>query len=156
MRRFHSGPNEGLIALVELTVMVFIVGLVLAMPSMPARAQTPHLIEMTDYAFTPQFVTISTGDTVQWHNGGTAAHTATSNTSAWPDVVLSPGQTSAAITINLPGTYDYICSYHFNLDMWGAITAVGNPVAEFSSSAVIVAGMLAMAIGLALASRRRG
>ncbi len=155
MRRFHKRPQDRLIWVFELTVMVFTVGFVLAAPALPARAAQNHLITMTDYAFTPQFLTIATGDTVQWVNNGAAAHTATSNTSAWTNVILSPTQTSAMIPINAPGTYDYYCLYHISFDMWGSITATGSVVPEFSSSAVVVVGLLVMAIGLIVASKTR-
>ncbi len=148
MRRNRSSSRSEVVVVLELTLMAFLVGFALAAPAMPARAATPHTIQMNDFNFSPQFLTINSGDTVQWHNAAGVDHTATSNTSAWTEIILSPGQTSSAITLSVPGVYDYICSIHYAAyGMWGKIT-VQSAVPEFSSSIVVVAGMLAMAIGL--------
>jgi plastocyanin len=134
-----------------LTTLVFMMGFSLALPIMPARAATNHVIEMTDYAFTPQFITINGGDSVQWYNNGSVAHTATANASdpmQWTDVVLSPTQHSGMITLTISGVYNYICTYHIGLDMWGRITVTGTTVPEFSGELFVVVGLMAMMFGL--------
>ncbi len=149
MRRYHGEGVDGAIRIAGLTALLFMVGLATAVPLVPVKAaNTP--ITMTDYAFTPQFITINAGDSVQWTNSGTVAHTATANStdpSQWTNVVLNPGQTSAMITLTLPGVYDYICEYHINLDMWGSITVTGT-VPEFSSGFLVVVGLAAIMFGL--------
>ena len=91
-------------------MLAFVIGAAVVIPAMPVRAQTNHVISMTEYVFTPQFLTIAPGDTVQWQNNGVLPHTATSNTSAWTEIILNPGQTSTPpITLTTPGVYDYIC-----------------------------------------------
>ncbi len=130
------------------------------MTSVPPTAGAPvnHEIGMYDFFFSPQFLTIPLGDTITWHNfSPSAIHTATSNTSAWTEVVLNPGQTSTPITLTSAGNYTYICSIHFPLgfNMWGAIQVVSNPIPEFSSSIVVVAGMLILVLGMVLLGRIR-
>ena len=138
----------------ELTMLAFMIGLAIVMPAIPARAQTTWTIEMTDYQFTPKSQSINAGDHVVWHNGGAAAHTATSNTSAWTNVVLSPGQTSSPTTLTVGGVYNYYCQYHVSFDMWGSITVSGT-IPEFSGELVVVIGLMAMMLGLMVLRTRR-
>lgn len=120
--------------------------------STPSRGATTHTVEMFNFYFSPQFLTVAPGDSVIWHNSGTLAHTSTSNTSAWPEQVVNPGSSSPAVLMpTTPGTYSYICSFHFGAyGMWGEII-VSTSVPEFSGAFVAVIGMLVIALGLILA-----
>lgn len=142
-------------AALGMTMLVFVMLVPIVVPFIPARAATNHVVDMNDYNFSPQFLTVASGDTVTWHNAGAHVHTATSNTSAWAEITLSAGQTSSPVTMPLtPGNYTYICSYHFSsFGMWGAIV-VSTVVPEFSGSLVVVVGMLAIALGMMLIIRR--
>jgi len=141
------------LALIALT---FVIGISVAAPLMPARAATNHDVYMHDYYFLPQFLTVAPGDTVTWHNVGAAPHTATSNTTGVFDVAVSAGSSSSATTMpTTPGNYTYHCSYHGGAPhyMWGAII-VSTVVPEFSSSFVVVVGMLLIAFELMLLRRK--
>ena len=140
-----------------LIVLAIVIGMAVLAPLMPARAVTNHVVEMHDYYFFPQFTTVAPGDTVTWHNNASIPHTATSNASAWTEVIVSAGLTSNPPTPTpmTPGNYTYICSFHFlqHNSMWGAII-VSTAVPEFSSSFVVVVGMLVVALGLMLVRRK--
>ena len=141
------------LALIALT---FVIGISVAAPLMPARAATNHDVDLYDYYFLPKFLTVAPGDTVTWHNVGVAPHTATSNTTGVFDVSVSPGLSSAAITMpTAPGNYTYHCGYHGGAPhyMWGSII-VSAAVPEFSSSIFVVVGMLVIALGLMLVRRK--
>ena len=99
----------------------------LALP-LAAHAATAA-IEVKDFAFQPSTVTIAAGDTVTWHNGDTASHTATS-TGAWDTGTFAPG-ISRSITFTTPGTYPYFCLIHSI--MFGTIVVL--PEGETSTSA---------------------
>ena len=152
MKKYSERARRELVSVVVLIILAIVIGIAVLAPLMPARAVTNHDVNMSEYIFSPKFTTVAPGDTVTWHNSGIAPHTATSNTTAWPEVIVSSGQSSAAISMpTTPGNYTYICSFHFGLhnSMWGAII-VSTAVPEFSSSFVVVVGMLVIALGLML------
>ena len=101
----------------------------LALP--PAAHAAIATIEVKDFAFQPSTVTVAAGDTVTWHNGDTASHTATS-TGAWDTGTFAPG-ISRSITFTTPGTYPYFCLIHSI--MLGTIVVL--PDGETSTSAAL-------------------
>ena len=105
-------------------VLVFVA--LLAAP-LAAHAATVT-IEVKDFAFQPNAVTIGAGDTVTWRNADTASHTATS-TATWDTGAFAPG-TSRSITFETPGTYRYFCLIHSI--MFGTIVVL--PAGEASTS----------------------
>ncbi len=155
--RRASGERAAVLGIALLTALVTLGAMGSMLPV--ARAATNHVIDMDDYFFSPKFLTIAPGDTVQWHDASIyTQHTATSNTSAWTEVILNPGQTSSMITLNVQGNYTYICSIHFPMgfNMWGAIeVGTGGAVPEFSSSLLVVAGLMVLMIGMMLLGGRR-
>lgn|GEM_PF-1185176 len=157
MRRFGEDRRIEAMRFVGLVFMAFVAVLSLAVPAMPARAATNYVIDMYDYYYAPQFLTVSVGDTVQWSNLGTVQHTATSNdTAAWGEVVVNPDTTSPPLTLTVSGVFPYIDSVDYAFyGMWGQITVVGTAVPEFSSFAVVAAGMLVLALGLSFVRRTR-
>lgn len=87
------------------------------------------------FRFTPDTVTISVGQTVEWDNTGLVHHTVTADPSkaADPQHVqlpagaepfdsgnLSPGQTFRH-TFTVPGTYRYVCLPHEKMGMVGEV-----------------------------------
>ena len=73
--------------------------------------------EETDECFLPPHITINAGDTVEWANIDTAAHTVTGGTPAdGPsgvfDSSLLMGSGSYAFTFDEAGSYDYFCMVH--------------------------------------------
>ena len=82
----------------------------------PAGTSTPGC-EETNKCFTPSSVTINVGDTVEWHNTDTAAHTVTSGSPAdGPsgvfDSSLFMGGATFDVTFEEAGSYDYFCMVH--------------------------------------------
>ncbi len=156
MKKYSERARRELVSAVVLIILAIVIGIAVLAPLMPARAVTNHVVEMHEYYFLPQFTTVAPGDTVTWHNSGIAPHTATSNTTAWLEVTVTSGLDSAATVMPMtPGNYTYICSFHFGLhnSMWGAII-VSTAVPEFSSSFVVVVGMLVIALGLMMVRRK--
>jgi len=73
--------------------------------------------EETDECYLPSSVTIKTGDTVEWTNSDTAAHTVTAGTPAdGPsgvfDSSLVLGGATYAFTFDESGSYNYFCMVH--------------------------------------------
>ena len=73
--------------------------------------------ETSNACYLPQDITISTGDTVQWDNVDTAAHTVTGGSPAdGPSGVFDSSLLMAGLdysfTFNDAGNYDYFCMVH--------------------------------------------
>ena len=72
--------------------------------------------------FTPQNITVSVGQVLQWHNTGSIMHTVTfnsANASCLTDPSLN-GSSSWDVKFTQPGTYAYHCSIHEQ--MTGTVT----------------------------------
>ncbi len=70
-------------------------------------------IEISEYQFSPETVTVKAGDAVVWKNMGNVAHTVTETTTprTFASTDINPGQ-SFTQTFPTPGTYNYVCSIH--------------------------------------------
>jgi plastocyanin len=79
----------------------------------------PAIITMTDDAFTPDDLTISTGRVVRWVNNGSNVHNSTGSGAAWASPNLSQGQTFER-TFSQAGVFNYSCTLHAG--MTGTIT----------------------------------
>jgi plastocyanin len=67
-------------------------------------------VNIHNFVFTPQNLTINVGTTVTWTNNDPYAHTATSPGN-FDSGNLNQGQTYS-FTFNTPGTYNYFCALH--------------------------------------------
>ncbi|GAB3851199.1 cupredoxin family copper-binding protein [Nocardioides maradonensis] len=90
-------------------------GLLAVLPTeAPAQAVTPVHVVMQNMAFSPSFVTIHLGRTVQWTNRDLLfAHSVviTSGPRIFHSALLQPGQ-SFWHTFRVRGTYRYKCGVH--------------------------------------------
>lgn len=83
------------------------------------RPQSPQsnvvTVEIRDYKFVPETVTVHQGDTVEWKNEDTVLHTATADGQAQKPAFdsgsLSKGATWRYVA-STKGTYNYICTFH--------------------------------------------
>jgi plastocyanin len=63
-------------------------------------------------SFSPNPATARVGQTVAWHNAHSQTHTATSSGSTFSTGNISPGATSAPITMGTAGSFAYHCTPH--------------------------------------------
>ncbi len=77
-------------------------------------------VNISGFAFAPATIVIAQGDTITWHNGDPATHTATSNTGAFDTGPVGAGANSTAVPFAVAGTFAYHCSIHPT--MTGTIT----------------------------------
>lgn len=77
--------------------------------TVPAGAAS---VEIIDFAYAPQVVTVAPGQALVFTNADLDEHTVTSETSdvLVSDVISPGGQFS--VTLDEPGTYDYVCTIH--------------------------------------------
>ena len=129
-------------------VLLFVSGLTAALPLASAQSNATVSIPLgsgspnAGPSFTPENVTVVIGvnNTVTWTNndnaGAGTSHTVTPKSQpaagAWPAAGsgnIAPGQ-SYSFTFTVPGTYDYICSYH----SWMAGSVVVKAAASTATS----------------------
>ena len=68
-------------------------------------------VSIQGFAFNKQTLDISVGDTVQWTNRDSSAHTATSDSGLWNSGSLSNAE-SFSFTFTSPGSFPYFCGIH--------------------------------------------
>lgn len=104
----------------------------------PSEATT-YIVDVEDMEFDPAVLTVNVGDTIMWI-WDEGFHTTTSSaipSGATPwDQMIDQTNLMFMYIITVPGSYDYVCSYHASMGMVGHITANGatgiNTVNAFS------------------------
>jgi plastocyanin len=81
------------------------------MTSDVASAGTGDAVEIVDFEFGPEEITVPAGTTITFTNEDSAAHTATADDSYFDTEELGKGD-SAEVTFDDPGTYTYYCRFH--------------------------------------------
>jgi plastocyanin len=79
-------------------------------------------VEIKDFAYNPDPVTIEAGGKVIWINQDSAPHTATAEDGSFDTGTLEEGKLKSE-SFKEPGTYAYICSIH--PQMHGTVEVVG-------------------------------
>jgi len=79
-------------------------------PSAGAAAGGAVKVDITDFKYVPEKVTVKAGSRVTWVNNDTAPHTATAD-GAFETGDLEKGD-SKAVTVSKPGSYSYVCKFH--------------------------------------------
>ena len=69
-------------------------------------------ITIAGMAFSPSSANVVVGQQVLWHNADSVAHTATQDGGGFDTGLISPGGTSAPITLSTTGTVGYHCAVH--------------------------------------------
>jgi len=78
-------------------------------------------IEIEDFAFRPEMVSIKAGTTIKWGNKDDASHTVASDDGSWSSSNLAKGDTFFHTFVQA-GTISYHCGFHPS--MKGTITVV--------------------------------
>lgn len=74
-------------------------------------AEATDKIEIADFKYAPEAVTVKAGTEVTWTNEDDAAHTATADDSSFDTGDLDQGD-SASVTFDDPGSFTYYCRFH--------------------------------------------
>ena len=80
-------------------------------PNPTPTAPSSVSINIANFSFSPQNVSIKTGTKVTWTNNDSVPHTVTSDTGLFDSKNLSSGQ-SFSYTFNTPGSINYHCNIH--------------------------------------------
>lgn len=68
-------------------------------------------VEIVDFKFAPETITVSAGDEVTWHNRDTAPHNAIAEDGSFKTADLEQDDEDT-VQFDEPGTYAYYCSFH--------------------------------------------
>lgn len=68
-------------------------------------------VEIVDFIYEPEEITVAAGETVVWNNQDDAAHTATADDRSFDTDTISGGD-SGKLTFDEPGEYAYFCVFH--------------------------------------------
>ena len=80
-----------------------------------ARANgTDHTVEINGFVFTPDTLTVKSGDTVTWVNRDIVSHTATALDDSWDTGEILTDE-SQSIVVKQEMTLSYYCRYHTNM-----------------------------------------
>lgn len=90
-------------------------------PAPSGDAVRSEKVEIVDFAYDPDPVTIEEGGKVIWINEDSAPHTATAEDGSFDTGTLEEGKLKSE-SFKEPGTYEYICSIH--PDMHGTVEVV--------------------------------
>jgi plastocyanin len=80
-------------------------------PEPESSSGSGDAVEIVDFEFSPEEITVPAGTTITFTNQDTAAHTATADDSSFDTEELGKGD-SAEETFDEPGTYSYYCRFH--------------------------------------------
>src|ERR1700719_2968863 len=69
-------------------------------------------IEIKDFAFNPQTITVKSGEKVTWINRDEEPHTVVSVGKQFKKSTALDTDDKFTITVGAPGTYEYFCSVH--------------------------------------------
>lgn len=84
-------------------------------PAASGPAAGGTAVDIADFAFNPQSITVSAGDTVTWTNSDTAPHSVVfDDSSITSSENLNQGDTFEA-DFATAGTFAYICGIHSNM-----------------------------------------
>jgi len=68
-------------------------------------------VEIIDFKFDPEPITVKAGTEIQWTNADSAPHTATADDGSFDTGELAEGETGTA-TLDQPGEISYVCDIH--------------------------------------------
>ena len=89
---------------------VVLLGAPRAVAAQPAPAAAAE-VEIDQFAFVPQRITVKAGTTVTWINEDDVPHTVASSNKLFKSKALDTGD-KFSFTFTTPGTYAYFCSVH--------------------------------------------
>lgn len=93
-------------------------------PAPSGDAARSEKVEIVDFAYDPDPVTIEEGGKVIWQNEDSAPHTATAEDGSFDTGTLEEGKLKSE-TFKEPGSYAYICSIHPEMEGTVEVVAAG-------------------------------
>ena len=76
-----------------------------------AAAESTDKVDVADFAFDPQTISVKAGTEVTWTNSDDATHTATADDGSFDTGDLDKGD-SKSVTFDKAGSFTYYCRFH--------------------------------------------
>lgn len=114
-----------------------------------AQAAATSNVQIVNFDYSPDPITIQQGTTVKWTNADSTTHTVTSDTSGVFDSKFLNRSQSFSFTFNTAGTFAYHCDIHPFMTGSVKVTAVPEPATAG------VLGLAALMLGFRRARRGR-
>lgn len=76
------------------------------------QAVATNTVTIREFKYKPPVIRVKAGSRVTWINDDTAGHTASSRMGADVETATIAKGERKTITLDEPGTYDYICDFH--------------------------------------------
>lgn len=70
-----------------------------------------HEVQIENFRFLPDTLTVAVGDTIVWTNHDFVPHTATAEDRSW-DTGSIAADSSGTVVVQRAGTYPYLCVFH--------------------------------------------
>lgn len=71
-----------------------------------------HVVEIKDFKFYPEKLSVSIRDTIVWINKDVVPHTATASDKSWDTEIIYAEEKSRYVVIDKIGIKSYFCRYH--------------------------------------------
>lgn len=68
-------------------------------------------MEIVEFLYEPEDLTVTAGSTITWANSDNASHTATADDGSFDTGSIDLDQ-EGEVTLDEPGTYAYFCEFH--------------------------------------------
>ena len=76
-----------------------------------SSGEATHAVEIADFEYAPETLTVPAGTKVTWSNSDEAPHTATADDGSFDTGTLRDGD-EVGVVLDEPGTYSYYCRFH--------------------------------------------
>ena len=92
---------------------VFVALALILLPNiLPSLADNPnHQIEIADFSYSIEDLSVNIGDIIEWVNRDIVPHTATAVDKSWDTGLIAPGK-SVLFEVKVGMASDYFCFYH--------------------------------------------
>lgn len=80
-------------------------------PSASGPAETTDAVEIFDFEYDPSAIQVDAGTEIAITNSDAAAHTFSAVDGSFDSGTID-GDAEGSVTVEEPGTYDYICEFH--------------------------------------------
>lgn len=134
--RFANGRR--VVALIGVVASLSMAVLVAVNPTNASAAGTAT-VRLINKTFDQPALTVTAGTKVTWINEDNVAHTVTSGTRETPDGAfdarLDDGGSTFSFTFNTPGTFNYFCKPHANMNAKIIVTAASGSAAAANGAA---------------------
>jgi plastocyanin len=157
----RAGSRIRLASLIGVTALAVFAAASIALAFMSTASAAGHDVGVSNFAFSPNSITIAPGDTVTWTNSDGTTHTVTGNNGSWGSGNLANGGTYTH-QFNETGDFAYHCSIHSSMTGVVHVTSDGgttppphNPGLSSSTLiAIIAAAAVVAAVSIAVLWRR--